>query len=114
MNESASKPGLLLLSKYDITQNVIETLSNVCSRAILFSIRDKPKDAGTIAAELKISLSAVYTTLRRLEVLALVEKRYDLSDKKKLKMYRSRISRAEILLDGVEPELRLFSTDDAR
>ena len=113
MDKSVSKPGLLLLSKYDITQNVIEALSNVCSRAILFSIRDKPKDAGTIAAELDLSLSAVYTTLRRLEVLALVEKRYDLSDKKKLKVYRSRISRAEIRMDGVEPELKLFAVDGA-
>ena len=113
MDKPASKPGLLLLSKYDITQSVIEALSNVCSRAILFSIRDKPKDAGTIATELGLSLSAVYTTLRRLEVLALVEKRYDLSEKKKLTLYRSRISRAEILMNGVEPELKLFAVDDA-
>lgn len=113
MDDLAPKPGLLLLSKYDITQSVIETLSNVCSRAILFSIRDEPKDASTIAAELDLSLSAVYTTLRRLEVLALVEKRYDLSGKKKIKMYRSRISRAEIWVDGVEPELKLFAVDDA-
>lgn len=107
----AAKPNLLLLSKYDVTQKIIETLSNVCSRAILFSIRDEAKDAGSISAELELSLSAVYTTLRRLEVLALVEKRYELSDRKKIKLYRSRINRAEILMDSSEPELKLFTSN---
>ena len=105
-----TKARMLLLSEYDITQKIIEVLSNVCSRAILFSVRDEAKDVGRIAAELEISLSAAYATLRRLEDLALVEKRYDLNGKTKIKVYRSRISRAEILMDGVEPELRLLSS----
>lgn len=105
-----TKSRMLLLSEYDVTQKIIEVLSNVCTRAILFSVRDEAKDVGSIAAELEISLSAVYTTLRRLEDLALVEKRYDLNGKTKIMVYRSRISRAEILMDGKEPELRLISS----
>ena len=99
-----------LLREYDIAQNVIEIFSNVSSRSILFCIRDEAKDAARIAAELQLSLSAVYTILRRLEILALVEKRYHLDNKKKLKMYRSRISRVEISMDGGEPEIKLFSS----
>lgn len=102
---------ILLLSEYNVTQNIIEALTNVCYRAILFSIRDGAKDAGRIATDLDISLSTVYAALRRLEDLALVEKRYKLTGKTKIKMYQSRISRAEIVMDGSEPELRLFRTE---
>lgn len=106
-----SKSRILQLSEYDITQKIIETLSNVCSRAILFSIKDDAKDAARISTELELSLSAVYISLRRLEDLALVRRTYHLDGKKKIKLYRSRIRRVEILMDNNEPELKLFPTD---
>ena len=52
------------------------------------------------AAELNISLSAVYKTLGKLEELTLVEiERFNFTDGKKIKLYKSRIGHAEITLE---------------
>ena len=59
--------------KNPVTQKIIESLSNVCTRAVLFSIKNESKDATQIADELKISISTVYKTLSNLEELALAE-----------------------------------------
>ncbi len=40
-----SKPNIIQLSEFDITQKIIESLSNVCTRAVLFSIVKESKDA---------------------------------------------------------------------
>jgi len=105
-----SKPNIIQLSEYDITQKIIESLSNVCTRAILFSIKNESKDATQIADELKISLSTVYKTLSTLEDLALVEiDRFVISSEgKKIKQYRSRIGKVEITLETSEPTLDLY------
>jgi len=101
---------MLQLSEFDITQKIIESLSNVCTRAVLFSIKEESKDATQIAEELKISISTVYKTLATLEDLALAEvDRYVISSEgKKIKMYRSRIGKVEITLDNLEPVLNLY------
>jgi len=57
------------LDEYDITQKIIETVANVCSRSVLFSILTEAKDATQIADELKLSISNVYKTLAHLEIL---------------------------------------------
>ncbi len=105
-----SKSNMLQLSEFDITQKIIESLSNVCTRAVLFSIKEESKDATQIAEELKISISTVYKTLATLEDLALAEvDRYVISSEgKKIKMYRSRIGKVEITLDNLEPVLNLY------
>ena len=105
-----SKPNIIQLSEFDITQKIIESLSSVCTRAVLFSVKSKSKDATQIAEELKISLSTVYKTLSTLEDLALVEiDRYVISSEgKKIKQYRSRIGKVEIVLDNLEPSLNLY------
>ncbi len=105
-----SKSSIIQLSEFDITQKIIESLSNVCTRAVLFSIKNKSKDATQIADELKISISTVYKTLSTLEDLALVEvDQYIISsDGKKIKQYRSRIGKVEITLDNLEPTLNLY------
>ena len=104
-----SKPSIIQLSEFDITQKIIESLSNVCTRAVLFSIKITSKDATQIADELKISISTVYKTLSVLEDLALVEvERYVISTEgKKIKQYRSRIGKVEITLESLEPSLSL-------
>ena len=51
-----SKPTIIQLSEFDITQKIIESLSNVCTRSVLFSVKEQSKDATQIAEELKISL----------------------------------------------------------
>ena len=106
-----SKPNIIQLSEFDITQKIIESLSNVCTRAVLFSVKNESKDATQIADELKISLSTVYKTLSTLEDLALAEiDQYVISSEgKKIKQYRSRISKVEITLDNLEPSLNLYA-----
>ena len=105
------KPTIIQLSEFDITQRIIESLSNVCTRSVLFSVKNKSKDATQIANELKISLSTVYKTLSTLEDLALaeVDKYVISSEGKKIKLYRSRIGKVEITLDDLEPNLNLYS-----
>ncbi len=105
-----SNPNIVQLSEFDITQKIIESLSNVCTRAVLFSIKKESKDATQIADELKISLSTVYKTLSNLEDLALaeVEKYFISPEGKKIKYYRSRISKVEITLEDSHPKLNLY------
>ena len=105
------KPTIIQLSEFDITQKIIESLSNVCTRSVLFSVKHESKDATQIADELKISLSTVYKTLSTLEDLALAEvDKFIISPEgKKIKLYRSRIGKVEITLDDLEPSLNLYS-----
>ena len=105
-----SKNNIIQLSEFDVTQKIIESLSNVCTRSVLFSIKNESKDVTQIANELKISLSTVYKTLSTLEDLALAEvEQYIISeDGKKIKLYRSRIGKVEITLENLEPVLSLY------
>jgi len=107
------KRGIIQLSEFDITQKIIESLSNVCTRSVLFSVKNESKDVPQIADELKISISTVYKTLSTLEDLALAEiDRYVISPEgKKIKLYRSRIGKVEITLDDLEPILMLYPND---
>ena len=105
-----SKGNIIELSEFDVTQKIIESLSNVCTRSVLFSIKNESKDVTQISTELEISLSTVYKTLSTLEDLALAEiEQYIISDEgKKIKLYRSRIGKVEITLENFEPVLRLY------
>ncbi len=107
------KSNIIQLSEYDITQKIIELLSNVCSRAVLFCIKNEAKDATQIADELKISLSTVYKTLSHLENLALIDvEQYVISNEgKKIKQYKSRIGKVEITIQNSEPILHLYPND---
>ena len=109
VREALPKPNILQLSEYDITQKIMESLVNACHRSVLFSIVDSAKDAPQIAAQLNISLSAVYKTLGKLEELTLVEiEKFDFIDGKKIKLYKSRIGHAEITLENDDATLHLF------
>ena len=109
VRDALPKPNVLQLSEYDITQKIMESLVNACHRSVLFSIVHAAKDAPQIASELNISLSAVYKTLGKLEELTLVEiERFNFSDGKKIKLYKSRIGHAEITLENNDAILHLF------
>lgn len=97
------------LKKYDITQKVIEALADAESRAILFSIIKRGKTAAELSEQLKIPLSSVYKKLADLEELTLVQvEKWMISDKgRKYKVYRSRISKADISIRKPEPVLNL-------
>jgi predicted transcriptional regulator len=91
------------LKKYDITQRVIEELADAESRTIVFSIIKKGRTAAEIAEKYKIPLSSVYKKLTDLEV-----ERWLISDKgRRFKVYRSRISKADISIKKPEPMLNL-------
>lgn len=109
-----SKPNVLQLNEYNITQKIIESVTNVCSRAVLFSVLTQAKDATQIAEELKLSISNVYKTLSHLENLALVsvDKYIISSEGKKIKKYKSRIGQIEILIRGIEPVLNLYPNNE--
>lgn len=105
-----ARPNILELGEFDVTQRIIESLTNVCSRAVLFCVKASAKDATQIAAELDISISLVYKTLSQLEDLALVEiERFAITEGgKKIKQYRSTIGRVQITMNGTEPVLNLY------
>ena len=97
------------LKKYDTTQKVLEALADSESRAILFSMIKKGSTAADLSHHLKIPLSSVYKKLSDLEQLTLIEvQTWKLSDKgRKFKVYRSRISKADISIRKPEPVLVL-------
>jgi predicted transcriptional regulator len=108
------KPTLLELDEYDIKQRIIEALTTTCSHAVLFSIINVEKDAVKIANELQISLSAVYKTLSNLEKLSLIEiQRFKITNEgKKIKMYRSRIKKANISINENNSQVILYPNND--
>ena len=109
MKGALPKPTLLELDEYDINQRIIEALTTTCSHAILFSIVENEKDAIQISGELQISLSSVYKTLVNLERLSLIEiQRFHINDdNKKIKMYRSKIKKADISINENKSEVLL-------
>ena len=98
------------LKKYDITQKVLEALADAESRSILFSIVKTGKTAADLCYDLKIPLSSVYKKLSDLEELTLIEvERWELSDKgRKFKVYKSRISKADISIKKPDASLILI------
>ena len=110
------KPNIIQLSEFDITQKIIESLTNVCTRAVLFSVKDEAKDATQIADELSLSLSTVYKTLANLEDLTLivVDKFVISEEGKKIKLYKSRIGKVEISMNGMEPVLNLYPNQKSK
>ena len=106
----ARKLTLPQLKKYDITQKVIEALADAESRTILFSIIKKGKTATELSEKYKIPLSSVYKKLSDLEELTLIYvEKWLISDKgRKFKVYKSRISKADISIKKPEPSLVLI------
>ncbi|MGB9124275.1 MAG: ArsR family transcriptional regulator [Nitrosotalea sp.] len=103
------KVPLSQLKKYDINQKILEALADLQSRSILFSIIKDGKTALELSEKYRIPLSSVYKKISDLEQLALVRvDKWVLSDNgKKFKVYKSRISRAEISIKKPEPVIIL-------
>ena len=98
------------LKKYDVNQKVIAALADAESRAILFSIIRRSKSASELADGLRIPISSVYKKLSELQSLTLIEvEKTILSDRgRRLKMYKSRIKKADISIRKPEPVLTLI------
>ena len=106
----SKKLSLPQLKKYDISQKVIEALADSESRTILFSVVKKGATATELSIKLKIPLSSVYKKLSDLEELTLIEvEKWMISEKgRKFKVYKSRISRADISIKKPDPHLLLI------
>ena len=103
------RPTLSQLKKYDVNQKILEALADAQSRAILFSVIKEAKTAADLAEEHKIPLSSVYKKISDLENLSLIKvDRWMLSDNgKKFKLYKSRISKADVSIRKPEPVINL-------
>lgn len=100
---------LTQLKKYDINQKVLEALADAQSRAILFSVIKEGKTAAEMSEEHRIPLSSVYKKISDLEELSLIKvEKWILSDNgKKFKLYKSRISKADVSIKKPEPVISL-------
>ena len=101
------------LKKYDVNQKVIEALADAQSRVILFSIIKQGKTAMELSEEHRIPLSSVYKKISDLEDIALVKvDKWMISDNgKKFKIYKSRISKADVSIKKPEPIITLTAND---
>lgn len=97
------------LKKYDVNQKILEALADAQSRSILFSIIKEGMTALELSEKYRIPLSSVYKKISDLEELTLVKvDKWVLSESgKKFKVYKSRISRAEISIRKPEPVITL-------
>lgn len=94
--------------KYDINQKVIQELTDLQSRLIIFSIVTQARHIADISRITKIPLSTVYQKLKNLEELSLifVEKNI-LEDGHKIKYYKSRVKGIDISISKQEPKIIL-------
>lgn len=92
-----------------MNQKVLEALADAQSRTILFSIIKQGKTAQDLSERYRIPLSSVYKKISDLDNIALIKiEKWVLSESgKKFKVYRSRISRAEISIKKPEPVITL-------
>jgi hypothetical protein len=103
------------LKKYDINQKVLESLADAQSRTILFSIIKKGRTAMELSEKYRIPLSSVYKKISDLENIALIKvEKWILSDGgKKFKVYKSRISKADISIRKPEPVIVLTPNEQS-
>ena len=108
------KVPLSQLKKYDVNQKILEALADSQARSILFSIIKEGKTALELSEKYRIPLSSVYKKIADLEDLALVRvDKWILSDNgKKFKVYKSRISQAEISIKKPEPVITLSANQN--
>jgi len=87
----------------------MDALADAQSRAILFSIIKQGKTAMDLSEEHRIPLSSVYKKISDLETIALIKiDKWVISDNgKKFKLYKSRISKADVSIRKPEPVIIL-------
>jgi hypothetical protein len=100
---------LAQLKKYDVNQKILEALADAQSRSILFSVIKEGKTAAELAEDHRIPLSSVYKKISDLEDLSLLKvDKWVLADNgKKFKLYKSRISKADVTIRKPEPVISL-------
>ena len=104
------------VEKYDVSQKIIRELANLESRTILFSIKQKSKNAEEISDETKIPIASVYKHLHILEALALIfVERLEFSyNGRRMKFYKSQVKEAKINIQKINPILILIPNKNKR
>ena len=101
------KPKILLAEKYDVSNKILNEITHLESRHILFAIMKYPKSVKEISAEQKIPLSSVYKRIISLKECSLIHEKMDFSDSGHItKFYQSRIKDIEISITKFEPKIR--------
>ena len=101
------KPKVLLAEKYDISHKILNELTNLESRHILFGTMKSHKSIQDISREQKIPLSSVYKRIESLKECSLISEKVDFSEKGHVtRYYQSRIKDIEISITKFEPKIR--------
>ncbi|MEO9306773.1 MAG: ArsR family transcriptional regulator [Nitrososphaera sp.] len=104
------KPSFSALRKYDVTSKILEILADAQSRTILFSTVIEGKTPIDLFDEHRIPLSTIYKKISELEEMGLLRiEKYVITDNgKRFKVYRSKISRADVTIKDIEPTVNLL------
>jgi len=101
------KPKILLAEKYDISNKILNELTNLESRHILFATMKQPKSVQDISREQKIPQSSVYKRIESLKECSLVHETADFSENGYItRYYQSKIKDIEISITKFEPKIR--------
>ena len=100
------KPKISLVEKYDVSNKILNELTNLESRHVLFAIMKYPKSIKVISAEQKIPLSSVYKRIKSLKECSLIYEKVDFSKSGHIaRYYQSRIKDIEISITKFEPKI---------
>ena len=101
------KPKISHVEKYDVSNKILNEITNLESRHVLFAIMEYPKSIKAISAEQKIPLSSVYKRIQSLKECSLIYEKVDFSKNgHKARYYQSRIKDIEISITKFEPKIR--------
>lgn len=97
----------MLAEKYDISNKILNELTNLESRHILFATMKQPKSIQDISSEQKIPLSSVYKRIASLKECSLIHEKTDFSENGYItRYYQSKIKDIEISITKFEPKIR--------
>ena len=100
------KPKITLTEKYDVSHKILNELTNLESRHILFAIMKRSKSVKAISREQKIPQSSVYKRIQSLKKCSLIHEKTGFSKSGHIeRLYQSRIKNIEINITRFEPKI---------
>ena len=100
------KQKILLAKKYDISHKILNELTHLESRHILFATMKYPKSIQDISREKRIPLSSVYKRIESLKECSLIHEKIDFSENGHVtRFYQSKIKDIEISITKFEPKI---------
>ncbi|MGY5147342.1 MAG: hypothetical protein ACW9W4_05025 [Candidatus Nitrosopumilus sp. bin_7KS] len=100
------KTKALLAEKYNISNKILNELTNLESRHILFATMKSPKSIQEISKEQKIPLSSVYKRIESLKECSLIHENLDFAENGHVtRYYQSKIKDIEVSITKLEPKI---------